>query len=324
MDANSTYVHGLARADFERARRKAFMHEIGAFLSRRPNTLMSFAEVQRALPIKGQIYRGMQQVPVAQIQGTVDRFRDFDRDFLPLQAHTRTRWEAIDRASLAQEVLPPIMLYQVGDMYFVKDGHHRVSVAREQGQTMIDAEVIECPTNVPLTSASDARDLIRLAEYARFQEQTHLDRLRPGARIEFTKLGRYDTLLEHISAHRWYMGIEQHREIPWEEAVADWYDCVYSPLVQVINETGVLRDFPGHTPADLYLWIIDHRYYLEQATGHTVGPNTAVMSYDAHYAGWTRRVRRALQRRLAATTRPLVLGVRQATQALRELGRDRP
>ena len=98
-----------------------------------------------------------------------------------------------------------------GDVYFVKDGNHRVSVARSLGQEFIDAEVIELPITVPLTSDDDARDLLRLAEYARFLEQTKLDKLRPGVNIEFAALGRYDTLLEHISAHRWYMGINQHR-----------------------------------------------------------------------------------------------------------------
>src|SRR4051794_1130853 len=305
MDINAASTASAAREDFERARRKAFMSEIGAFFSRRPNTLLSFAEVQKALPVKGHIYRGVQQVPVEAIQGTVDRYHDFDRNFLPTQTHTRDRWEAIDRAALASEVLPPIQVYKIGDIYFVKDGNHRVSVARERGMEYLDAEVIEIPTPVPLTDVTGTEDLLRLAEYARFLEQTHLDKLRPGADVRFSKLGRYDTLLEHISAHRWYMGIEQQREISWEEAVADWYDNVYSPLVQVIRETGVLKNFPGRTPADLYLWIMDHRYYLEQESGHRIGPVTAVMSYDAQYARWSRRVLRAMRRRLAQAARPL-------------------
>ena len=316
MDSNSQFIVEAARDDFERARRKAFLNEITAFLYRRPNMLMSFEEVQRALPISERIYRGLQQVPVAAIHGSVDRFHDFDRNFLPVQTHTRPRWESIDRATLAQENLPPVSLYQVGDIYFVKDGNHRVSVARERGQEMIDAEVIECPTNVPITADTNTEELLQLAEYARFLEQTRLDKLRPGVNIRFTKLGRYDILIEHISAHRWYMGIEQYREISWEEAVLDWYDNVYNPLVVVTRETGVLKDFPGHTPADLYLWIIEHRYYLEQESGHPVGSMTAVMSYDARYASWTRRVLRTLRSRLGQTTRPLVVSAARIRRAL--------
>ena len=320
MDINSSYVSNTAREDFARARRRAFLSEITAFLGRRPNDLLSFEEVQKALPLQGQIYRGVRQVPVSAIQGSVDRYQDFDRNFLPTQAHTRPRWEAIDRANLAQETLPPIQVYQVGDVYFVKDGNHRVSVARSMGQEYIDAEVIELPITVPLTSEDDARDLLRLAEYARFLEQTKLDKLRPGVNIEFTALGRYDTLLEHISAHRWYMGINQHREIGWEEAVLDWYDHVYSPLVQVIQETGALKDFAGRTEADLYLWIMDHRWYLEQQAGHPVGPATAVLSYDARYGGWTRRVLRRLQKLTDQATKPLAVSgahLRRALAALR-------
>ena len=134
MDINSAYVSNTAREDFARARRRAFLSEITSFLARRPNDLLSFEEVQKALPLQGQIYRGVRQVPVAEIQGSVDRYQDFDRNFLPTQAHTRPRWEAIDRASLAQATLPAIQVYQVGDVYFVKDGNHRVSVARSMGQ----------------------------------------------------------------------------------------------------------------------------------------------------------------------------------------------
>ncbi|HUS15156.1 MAG TPA: DUF4032 domain-containing protein [Chloroflexia bacterium] len=319
LDPESTFLNALAHEDFDRARRKAFLSEIGSFLGRRPNALLSFEEVQKALPMQGQIYRGVRQVPVVAIQGSVDRHHDFNRNFLPTQTHTRDRWEAIDRAAHAQETLPPIQLYQVGDVYFVKDGNHRVSVARERGQEEIDAEVIECPINVPLTANSNPRDLIRLAEYARFLEQTKLDKLRPGAHIEFTSLGRYDTLLEHISAHRWYMGIDQHREISWPDAVVDWYDNVYSPMVQVIEETGELNDFPGRTPGDLYLWIMEHRYYLEQASGHPVGAATAALSYDAHYGKWTRRVRRGLERLTVQAARPLTLSIDRLLRALNAL-----
>src|SRR5207302_7122402 len=143
---------------------------------------------------------------------------------------------------------------KVGNVYFVKDGNHRVSVAKEKGVEYIDAEVIECPlpVSLPLKEIKDPRDLLRLAEYAHFLEKTKLDKLRPGVRIEFTSLGRYDVLLEHISAHRWYMGIDQNRPVEWEEAVLDWYDNIYLPLVKVIEENNILADFPGRTPGDLY------------------------------------------------------------------------
>ncbi len=321
MDPNTRYLAGVARDDFDRARRKAFLSEVASFLGRRPNALLSFEQVQQALPMHSQIYRGIQQVPVAAINGSVDRYQDFDRNFLPTQTHTRPRWEAIDRATLALESLPPIQLYQVGELYFVKDGNHRVSVARERGQETIDAEVIECPTNVPISADTDTAGLLHLTEYARFLEQTGLDKVRPGVSIRFSTLGRFDTLLEHISAHRWYMGIDQHREISWIDAVCDWYDHIYNPLVQVIAEAGILKDFAGHTAADLYLWIMDYRYYLEQNTGQQLGPATAALSYDAEYGRWTRRVARRLNRLLGQATKPLVVST---DRLLRALGALRP
>ena len=318
--AQLTGASQAAHADFDRARRKAFMNELASTMSGRPNWLLSFDEVQRTLRLTGQYYGGVQQVPVSQIVGSVDRYHDFDRQFLPTQSFTRPRWESVDIANLTDVDLPPVQLYNVGGVYFVKDGNHRVSVAKEKGMEFIDAEVIECPTTVPLPNLStikDQQDLLRLAEYARFLEQTRLDKLRENVRIEFTSLGRYDVLLEHISAHRWYMGVERNRPIEWEEAVLDWYDHVYCPLVQIIEENQILADFTGRTAGDLYLWIMDHRWYLREDTGVDIGPHTAALSYDAQYGKWTRKVVRFLQRLQQNTTRPLVVSARRVARALK-------
>ena len=309
-------VARTAQADFQRARRKAFINEIIATIKREPNWLLSFEEVQRALPIRGQHYAGVQPVPVRAIVGSVNRYRDFDRWFLPAQTETRPRWESVDRAVLSDIALPPVQLYRVGDAYFVKDGNHRVSVAREKGAEFIDAEVIDCTTSVPLSPDTDPRELLLLAEYARFLEQTNLRRHRPEADIRFTTLGRYDVLLEHISAHRWYMGIEQGRPIEWEEAVVDWYDNVYMPVVRVIEENHILDNFPGHTVGDLYLWIMDHLWFLRQESGQEVGVYTAALSYDVKYGKWTRRVVRYLQKLKTLTTCPIISSARTMKKLL--------
>lgn len=319
-DNNSTlqrYVARTAQNDFERARRKAFVDDLVSMLSRKPNWLMSFEDVRQALPIKGQFYKGHEEVLLSSIIGSVDRYHDFNRRFLPTQRHTRPRWESVDRAALSDIQLPPAQLYKVGDVYFVKDGNHRVSVAKEKGAMYIDAEVIECPINVPLSPSTDPRDLIRLGEYARFLEQTKLDKLQDNVCIEFTSLGRYDALLEHISAHRWYMGIDQKRPVEWEEAVINWYDNVYLPVIKVIEETGILDDFPGRTPGDLYLWIMDHGWYMHEETGKQIGPQTAALSYDAKYASWTRKVVRSLRRLQEAATAPLVMSAQNIARALK-------
>jgi hypothetical protein len=130
-------------------------------------------------------------------------------------------------------------------------------------------------------------------------------------------LGRYDVLVEHISAHRWYMGIDQDRPVSWEEAVLDWYDNVYLPVAHTIRDNNILRGFPGHTEGDLYLWIMDHRWYLREDTGVDVGVRTAALSYDEKYASWNRKVARSLRRLQEATTRPLVLSAQAITRAIR-------
>lgn len=325
MDDTERQNSPLARRasdDFDRAHFKAFRNDLMATLSRRPNWLLAFEEVQRSIPIKGQSYKGVHTVPVSSIVGSVDRYRDFDRAFLPTQTSTRSRWESVDIAALSDVVLPPIQLYKVGEAYFVKDGNHRVSVAREKGMDYIDAEVIELTTSVPLTPATDPRDLLKMGEYARFLECTKLDKLRPGAYIDFTSLGRYDDLIEHISAHRWYMGIEQNRPIEWQEAVLDWYDNIYLPLAEIIERTGILRDFPGRTTGDLYLWIMDHKWYLREESGEEIGMETAALRYTEAYGSWTRRVLRYLTRLRQAATRPLVITAQTIARALRAGSRD--
>lgn len=318
MDSDiSRLVANTAQADFERARRKAFLNDVVSNLQGKSNWLLSWEEVQKILPMQGQYYKGVQQVPVSSIVGSVDRYHDFDRKFMPTQRHTRPRWESVDRAALTDIILPAIQVYKVGEVYFVKDGNHRVSVAREKGMDFIDAEVIDCPTSVTLTTNTDPRDLIRLAEYARFLEQTKLDKLRENVCIEFTSLGRYDVLLEHISAHRWYMGIDQDRPVEWEEAVLDWYDNLYCPVIEIIEQNGILTDFPGRTPADLYLWIMDHRWYLREQMGRDVGLHTAALSYDHNYASWTRKVVRSMRRLQEAATRPLMVTAERITRALK-------
>lgn len=320
MDNSPSQLAHLAQADFERARRKAFLNELTSLFSRKPNLLLSFEEVQRIIPIQGQYHKGFQQVAVSQIIGSVGRYNDFDRAFLPTQSHTRPRWESIDVAHLSDVELPPVQLYKVDSVYFVKDGNHRVSVAKEKGVEYIDAEVIECPTPVPLTNITNTQDLLRLAEYARFLEQTKLDKLRDNICIKFTSLGRYDVLLEHISAHRWYMGIDQNRPVSWEDAVLDWYDNIYLPLARTIEENRILRDFPGRTAGDLYLWTMDHRWYLRENTGEDMGPQTAALSYDAQFGSWTRKVVRFLRRLQDRTTRPLVISARKIGRALKASG----
>ena len=281
-----------AQVDFHTARRKAFWREVFSFLGGRPNRLLSWREVCDKLGVRGQIYRGMQTIPLDRIIGSVGRYLDFDRAFLPTQGITADRWRSIARAHYDDISLPPVKLYKIGDAYFVLDGNHRISVARERGVAFVDAEVIEAAARVPVTAQMDAGDLEIKGEYTRFLEQTRLDELRPDQQVEFTIGGGYEQLLEHIAVHRYFMGLEQQHFIPEDEAVCDWYDDVYTPLVRITREQDVLADFPHRTEADLYLWIMDHQHYLRERFGPGVETARATEHFVDHYT--TRLLRRIL------------------------------
>ncbi len=253
-----------AGADYRRARRKAFMRGVLSWFKRSDNALLAFDEVRRGIHAQAQREGGLREVPIDQIVGSVGRYRDFDRAFLPRQVQTRDRWERVDRAHLDGTELPAIDLYKIGDTYFVKDGNHRVSVARERGQAFIDAHVIEVTAPAPVHSVEDLLDWMRDQDALSFYEKTHISELRPDARIELTLPGQYEKLLEHISTHRWYLGVAAKREIPYREAVASWYDRIYLPTIEAIRATDALRDFPNRSEADLYLWVTEHHWYLHQ------------------------------------------------------------
>lgn len=268
----SDELDSRVRSDFSRARFKAFLNGVWAAISGQPNRLLSYDEIKEKLHIGGPIYRGVQTVRVDQIAGSLNRYHQFDRAFLPTQDDTSSRWISVNRAFYQDVSLPPVVLYKVGQVYFVVDGHHRVSVAREQNQEFIDAEVRECATRVNITPNIRTEDLEILEDKVHFLERTALDYLRPGANIKLTIPDGFERILEHIAVHRYFMGLDLKRDISEQEAVTHWYDTVYLPIVQVIRESGVLEDFPGKTEGDLYLWVLDHQHYLAQTEGQPLQP----------------------------------------------------
>lgn len=264
-----------ARADFENARILSFLKDAAQLLRGRSNHLLSFDEVRSAARMEGQAYQGVQQVPVSAIRGSVGRVNDFDASFLPVKPHLRQRWSQLDAAMRRGEAVPPVELYRLGDAYFVKDGHHRVSVAKQLGRPTIEARVIEVRTRVPLSGEMDPAQLLKAREYLDFLEKTRLDRMRPEASLEVSKLGRYDRLYEHILGHRYFLGLDQGREMPVPEAAASWYDNVYRPIADLFKGYQILKHFPGRTETDLYLWVTSRWLELSKA-GSEAGPAEAI------------------------------------------------
>jgi hypothetical protein len=247
------------------------------------NSLLQYEDVRRKLRIGMPLYRGMRSVPLEAIQGSVDRWRDFDRAFFPRQSFTESRWERVGQAHYDGISLPPVHLYQIGDVYFVMDGNHRVSVARSLGQEFIDAEVYEARTRIPVHTDLNPDALEIMGEKVDFLEETHIDQLRPNLTIEITVPGGYYRLLEHIRVHRYLQSTEWNREFSMDEAVAQWVDQVYLPVMALIRENRVLDDFPGRTETDLYLWLTEHLYYLREEFGPNINLNEAVREFATHY-----------------------------------------
>jgi nucleotide-binding universal stress UspA family protein len=276
--------------DFRRARRQASLQQIVARLTGKSAELLAYEHVRQKLKARGFSEQGLKEIPLDAVVGSVGRYTDFTRSFLPRQDSDEGRWARVKVAMTDMRGVPPIQVYQIGQAYFVQDGNHRVSVARRLGATHIEAYVTQVQTKVPLSPDVQPDDLISKAEYADFLERTLLDELRPEANLSVTAPGQYQALEEHIGVHRYFMGLEQEREIPYEEAVAHWYDQVYLPVVRVIRERGILRDFPGRTETDLYLWISEHRATLVQELGWEIGPEVAAANLSLQLSPRPQRV----------------------------------
>ena len=264
--------------DFSRARRKAFLRRVGAYLRRDPgsNQLLSFDEVKDALGVIQQIHIGFREVPVSKIVGSVGRHRDFDRAFLPSKPDLGTRWKRIDQLMHKAENLPPVSLYKIGDAYFVNDGNHRVSVARQQGVETLDADVVELRSRVSVDSALTAGDLLHKLELRHLLERLPLDRVLPEIKVQFSDAADYRRLATFIEAHGFRISQLWRRHVSVEELLGDWYEYGYRPIAEMIREERILDAFPGRTEIDLYLWIVNHRERLAlEARDEKISPRAA-------------------------------------------------
>lgn len=261
--------------DFKRARRRAAMRELIARFTGQPSDLLSYEDVRQKLRAHPSGRRELHDIPLDAIVGSVGRYGDYTRDFLPRKDSDAPRWVGVRRAIESGHGVPPIDVYQIGDAYFVIDGNHRVSVARETGATHIQAYVTEVRTRVPFTPGDSPDALISKAEYADFLDSTRLGDLRPDADLSVTAPGQYGFLLSQISAERDKLSAGG-QPADMAAAATRWYDTVYMPVVQTIREQGALHEFPGRTETDLYIWVAQHLAALHESLGWHVEPKAAL------------------------------------------------
>jgi hypothetical protein len=293
----------MARSDFGRLRTRETIARIVSILRAQRNEMLSLGEVRSLLRPESETYRGMQTIPLERIAGSEGRYRDFNRAFLPRHDKLMRRWISVDVAHYKDVQLPPIKVFEIGGAYFVRDGNHRVSVAKAQGAEFIDAEVTSLSTEITVSPGMTLEALKRAViefEKARFFETTQLERQRPDARIEFSEVGHYDELLGHIREHKWYINQSRKEEIPFEQAAVSWYDAVYFPVVQILRETRLLARFPRSTEADLYVYVGRHWGELSRRYGPLFTLEEAaedfILSSRDRVARKARRWRAALSR----------------------------
>jgi dienelactone hydrolase len=269
---DNSWVPPNTQRQWEDARRAAFVQDVLSAFTRRQTDLLPFEEVRQELHLRDVRYVGLQDVSLDLIVGSVGRYQDFTRAFFPRRGVARDRWRKIARlAAVMDTSLPPVELYKVGQVYFVRDGNHRVSVARRQKSPAIQAYVWEYETRVPLTPDMTPDELLRRAAYAAFLEQTGVDRyLCSDMRIELSQPDGYEELLYEIGSFQHTLSRIDERRVPFEEAVQLWCEMRYTPIVEIMREGNILQEFPGRTEADLYLWLCRNQEELDTRYGQSV------------------------------------------------------
>ena len=288
--------------DFHKARNKALFNEIQHFLNPDEATLISFSDIKKMLRPSNEVYKGMTVVPVAKIVGSEGRYRDFDNRFFPKSIHLKSRWEHIDMAHLQDVMLPPITLYELGGVYFVRDGNHRVSVAKAKGIEFIDAEVVSLQSEIRLHPGDSlARMTRQIIQYEKrvFYAETSFGDITDYWLLDFSATGQYDVIYNHILTHKYYINLNKPEEISMEDAIMSWFRTVYMPVISVIDRHRIMRLFRKRTKSDMYVWIIKYWDELKQKFNAQI-PLDTVADYLSHRYGLTfpRRVWNKIQRLL--------------------------
>lgn len=269
----SSFFQNQASEDFNKARNMALINEIQNFLYPDKRKLLSFNDVKKILKPQNEVYAGMQTVSIKKIVGSEGRYQDFDNHFLPRTNLLRSRWARVDEAHLSDIVLPPIQLYEIGGLYFVRDGNHRVSVAKMQGVEYIDAEVISLKSEIHLkphvTSQTILSEVIKYEKRV-FYANTQFGDLTEDWHLDFTSPGQYDVIYNHILGHKYFINEGISDEIPFGDALISWYKKVYLPVMHVIKRYRLLRKFKKRTASDLYVWIIKQWDELKTKYGRDV------------------------------------------------------
>ncbi|WP_410623058.1 chromosome partitioning protein ParB [Amycolatopsis sp. cmx-8-4] len=250
-----------AESDFLRARRQQVLSRLSTWLRREPddvNIMLPFHEVVEALGYLGESRIGLRVIKLDSIAGTVDRSRDFDRRFRPTSGRVRERWERLALAARRGEDIPPIEVYRVGELHFIIDGHHRVSVAHAQGLSTIEASVTVVRTKLDPSGIRYRGDLI-VKDYRRlFLERVPLTG-HARASVIVSDPWDYAKLGEHVEAWGFRLMQDEGKFCDRASVAQRWFEEEYVPVVAMLRQAGMVGD---RTDAEAYMWVAAERYRL--------------------------------------------------------------
>jgi len=263
MPSETGFPRADVENDFLRARRQQVLSRLARRLRRVPddiNLILPFDEVIAALGMKGERPLGLRTIRLDTIVGTVDSRRDFDRRFRPTSGRVRERWERLALAQRRGEAIPPIDVYRVGDLHFVKDGHHRVSIAIATGQTTIDAYVTDVTTTMPASGIRSRRDLIMKSHQRIFRDRVPLP---PAAysKITFADPWAYAELSESVEAWGFRYMQAEARLFDREQTARRWFAEEFTPVVRMLRAADLIG---SGTDAEAYQRVARERYRLSR------------------------------------------------------------
>lgn len=273
--------------NFTKARNKALFGEIQHFLSPEESKLLSFTDIKEWLKPQNEIYMGMQVVPVNLIVGSEGRYQDFDNHFFPKNIHLKSRWKRIDEARLTDIILPPIQLYEISGLYFVRDGNHRVSVARTQGIENIDAEVTSLQSEIKISPNMTRQQILKkVLDYEKriFYAITAFGDITDCWTIDFSTPGQYDVIYNHIQVHQYYLNENNDNSVNMTQAIISWYQTVYLPVLNSIKKHHILKKFKKRTPADMYVWLIKYWDELKHKFDDTISIDRATVDFKNKFS----------------------------------------
>lgn len=283
---STTYLSTQTAEDFNKARNKALFNEIQHFLNHDETKLISLSDLKKILKPKNEVYKGMQTIPINLIVGSEGRYNDFDNHFFPKNNFLKERWQNVDKAHLQDIILPPIQVYELGGLYFVRDGNHRVSVAKMQGIEFIDAEIISLQSEIKLKPGSTISEMKKqVINYEKrvFYTETNFGDLTDYWCLDFTSPGSYDLIYNHILIHKYYINENQEKEIPEQEAIKSWFYNVYVPVIESIEKYNILKNFKGRTKSDLYVFVIQYWDELKKRFGNDYSLEDATLRFKKKY-----------------------------------------